>query len=361
MAFNLNAMLGSSENQIQQIPVDRLVPYYKHPFKLYDGERLSDMVESVRQNGVLVPIIVRPCMGDYEILVGHNRWNASKLAGLAAVPAIVKNGLTEEEAEMYVVESNLMQRGFDNLKISEQAAVVAMRRNQMFSQGKRNDILKELQELEHGSYKPALTADKVGREYGLSRNSVTRLVRIDSLHQEIKNWIDAGLSVRAGVELSFIPSDGQAQLAEYLLERTPETDTNYDIIRKLLTEKRAKQLRQAFADGQIQSKTDLDALFSEQKPVQPETESNPEEESEPEQEPHAKHPQRIPDAMKETLDSLQLPDIESFERAIARGEWVAMELQAGRRCVHQLLQYTMQVRYPEESTKNENATSTPLG
>ena len=67
MAFNLNAMLGSSENQIQQIPVDRLVPYYKHPFKLYDGERLSDMVESVRQNGVLVPIIVRPCMGDYEI------------------------------------------------------------------------------------------------------------------------------------------------------------------------------------------------------------------------------------------------------------------------------------------------------
>lgn len=65
--------------------------------------------------------------------------------------------------------------------------------------------------------------------------------------------------------------------------------------------------------------------------------------------------------MKETLDSLQLPDIESFERAIARGEWVAMELQAGRRCVLELLQYTMQVRYPEESTENENSTSTPLG
>ena len=65
--------------------------------------------------------------------------------------------------------------------------------------------------------------------------------------------------------------------------------------------------------------------------------------------------------MKETLDSLQLPDVESFERAIARGEWGTMELQAGRRCVHQLLQYTMQVRYPEESTKNENATSAPLG
>ena len=184
MAFDLTGMLGSSENQVQQIPVERLVPYYKHPFQLYQGERLQDMVDSIQKNGILVPLVVRPCMGDYEILVGHNRWNAAKLAGLSAVPAIVKSNLSEEEAEMYVIESNLMQRGFDNLKISEQAAVVALRRNQMFSQGKRNDIIRELQELEQPSRKP-LTADKVGSEYGLSRNSVTRLVRIESLHPEM--------------------------------------------------------------------------------------------------------------------------------------------------------------------------------
>lgn len=189
MAFYLTGMLGSSENQVQQIPVERLVPYYKHPFQLYQGERLQDMVDSIQKNGILVPLVVRPCMGDYEILVGHNRWNAAKLAGLSAVPAIVKSNLSEEEAEMYVIESNLMQRGFDNLKISEQAAVVALRRNQMFSQGKRNDIIRELQELEQPSRKP-LTADKVGSEYGLSRNSVTRLVRIDSLHPEMKSgWM----------------------------------------------------------------------------------------------------------------------------------------------------------------------------
>ena len=109
MAFDLTGMLGSSENQVQQIPVERLVPYYKHPFQLYQGERLQDMVDSIQKNGILVPLVVRPCMGDYEILVGHNRWNAAKLAGLSAVPAIVKSNLSEEEAEMYVIESNLMQ------------------------------------------------------------------------------------------------------------------------------------------------------------------------------------------------------------------------------------------------------------
>ena len=84
MAFDLTGMLGSSENQVQQIPVERLVPYYKHPFQLYQGERLQDMVDSIQKNGILVPLVVRPCMGDYEILVGHNRWNAAKLAGLSA-------------------------------------------------------------------------------------------------------------------------------------------------------------------------------------------------------------------------------------------------------------------------------------
>ena len=119
-AFDLNSMLSVSAavaaNQVRQIPCQQLVPYHNHKFQLYEGERLEDMVESIRQNGVLIPIIVQPKSdGRYEILVGHNRWNASKIAGLPTIPAIVKDGLTEEEAAMYVVESNLMQRGFDDL------------------------------------------------------------------------------------------------------------------------------------------------------------------------------------------------------------------------------------------------------
>ncbi|MBR1382698.1 MAG: ParB N-terminal domain-containing protein [Ruminococcus sp.] len=149
--FDLGAMLSAPavQSAVQQIPCDKLHPYHNHKFELYTGERLDDMVASVQENGVLSPIIVQPDGDEYEILIGHNRWNASKIAGLSAVPAIVKTGLSEDEAEMYVIESNVMQRGFDNLRISEQAAVIALRHSEMFSPGKRSDIQRELALLEN--------------------------------------------------------------------------------------------------------------------------------------------------------------------------------------------------------------------
>ena len=107
------------------------------------------MVASVKENGVLSPIIVQPMEDGYEILIEHNRRNASKIAGIPNVPAIIKTCLTEEETEMYVIESNIMQRGFENIRISEQAAAIALRHNEMFSQGKRNDILREFALLEN--------------------------------------------------------------------------------------------------------------------------------------------------------------------------------------------------------------------
>lgn len=238
-AFDLGAMLSTpptaTENQIKQIPCDMLVPYHNHKFELYSGERLDDMVTSVRENGVLIPIIVQPLNGKYEILIGHNRWNASKLAGLPTVPAIIKEGLSEEEAEMYVIESNLMQRGFDNLKISEQAAVVAGRRNQMFSEKKRKQIVEELQFLELGDKRNPLdyersdkinlrnpmdyvrTNDKVGGEYGLSMASVTRLIRIDKLIDGIKPLVDDGtIPLRAAVNVSYLSEEIQTMLIQLL-------------------------------------------------------------------------------------------------------------------------------------------------
>ena len=107
--FDLNAMLSApAQTAVQQIPCEQLHPFHDHKFELYSGERLEDMVESIRENGVLSPIIAQPDGDGYEILIGHNRWNASKLAGLTTVPVIVKTGLTEEEALLYTVESNVM-------------------------------------------------------------------------------------------------------------------------------------------------------------------------------------------------------------------------------------------------------------
>lgn len=248
--FNLGAMLSTPtalQNAVKQIPCDMLKPYHNHRFELYTGERLEDMVESIKENGVLSPIIVQPCNSGYEILIGHNRWNASKIAGLPTVPAIVKEGLSEDEAEMYVIESNLMQRGFDNLKISEQAAVIAQRHSEMFSQGKRNDIIRELQMLDGTANLTSRpmgekldTDDALSKQYGLSSRNVSRLLRINKLIDELKNLIDNGtLAVRSGVELSFLSEETQLEISE-LAE-----DYNIDM-------KKAKQLRDsADNDGNV--------------------------------------------------------------------------------------------------------------
>lgn len=227
-AFDLGAMLSTppavTENQIKQIPCDMLVPYHNHKFELYSGERLDDMVTSVRENGVLIPIVVQPLNGKYEILIGHNRWNASKLAGLPTVPAIIKEGLSEEEAEMYVIESNLMQRGFDNLRISEQAAVIAQRHNEMFSQGKRNDIIRELQMLENPTSFPVGTKlgngdckQNIADNYGMGRTSVARLIRIDKLIEGLKPLVDnATIPLRAAVNVSYLSEEIQIMLIQLL-------------------------------------------------------------------------------------------------------------------------------------------------
>ena len=104
------------KNSIVQIPISRIRPYHWHPFHLYEGERLDDMISCIRLNGVLNPVIVLDTEdGFYEMLAGHNCMNASQLAGLSTVPAIVKSGLTADEAWLYVVETNLHQRSFDDL------------------------------------------------------------------------------------------------------------------------------------------------------------------------------------------------------------------------------------------------------
>ena len=226
--FNLGAMLSTPtalQNAVKQIPCEMLIPYHNHKFELYSGERLDDMVESIKENGVLSPIIVQPTNnGKYEILIGHNRWNASKIAGLPTVPAIIKEGLSPDEAEMYVIESNVMQRGFNNLKISEQAEVIAMRYDKMFSQGKRNDIIRELKLIENpdSAKEPEQqksSREKVGEEYGLSRNSVARLVRVSKLISELKELVDDGtIAVRTAVNLSYLSEQAQSDIVDLALD-----------------------------------------------------------------------------------------------------------------------------------------------
>ena len=198
-----------SVNGIDSIPVEEIHPFHDHPFRLYEGDRLEDMVQSIREYGVLNPVIVRKAARGYEMLAGHNRTNAAKIAGLTEVPAIVKTDLSEEDAYVYVIETNLLQRSFAELLPSEKAAVLVARYEKISSQGKRNDIRQEIEALEetcgHDVHKSQKSRDGLGEEYGMTGRNIARYMRLDRLIPEFKDAVDKGtLAMVAAVDLSYL-------------------------------------------------------------------------------------------------------------------------------------------------------------
>jgi ParB family chromosome partitioning protein len=210
------------------VHIDTLVPFENHPFRLYTGERLDDMVESIRNHGVIMPLLVRKKPKDaekLEILAGHNRRNSAKLAGCTEVPVILLEGITDEEALAYVVETNLMQRSFSDMSHSEKAAVIALQHSKMFSQGKRNDILEHLRTLESPDAdstfsqidKKSTTHDRLSEEYNLSRATIARYLRINQLCKQLKLLLDDGaLAFIPAVEVSFLTEQQQWWVADNL-------------------------------------------------------------------------------------------------------------------------------------------------
>lgn len=211
------------ENGVQMLLVDDIRPFANHPFHLYEGERLDDMVESIREHGVLVPVIVRQTAGGYEMLAGHNRQNAARLAGMTEIPGIVKKNLSDKDAYVYVIETNVIQRSFSELLPSEKAAVLALRYEKITCQGRRNDIVEEIARLSgaevpetcvHDEHK-LKSRDSLGEEYGLSGSSVNRLLRVNQLVPEFKDQLDAGeLSLVAAVDLSYLSEEEQRRVSE---------------------------------------------------------------------------------------------------------------------------------------------------
>lgn len=208
---------------VEEIDIDLLKPFHDHPFKLYEGERLNDMVESIKTYGIMTPVIVRKMKKDYEILAGHNRTNAARLAGLSKVPCIVKDKLTDEEAYVYVIETNLMQRSFGDLATSEKAVVLKERYDNIKSQGKRNDIIRELKKLNGEEIEePAddsSNRDDIAGEYGLSGATMARLLRVNYLTCDMKTAVDNGkLPLLSAVNLSYIDDNAQCDVYSVMKE-----------------------------------------------------------------------------------------------------------------------------------------------
>lgn len=209
------------------IPTEKIVPFHNHPFRLYEGKRLDDMVESIREHGILIPVIVQKVVDGYEMLSGHNRWNAAKIVGITEVPAIIKENLTEREAYVYVIETNMLQRSFDDLLPSEKAAVLAERYEKVMCQGRRNDILEEITMLNgvdvsetcgHHVHK-SKSRDSVGEDYGMTGRNIARYMRLNQTTDQIKEMVDEGtMAMVTAVELSYLSEEEQKQVCTVLDE-----------------------------------------------------------------------------------------------------------------------------------------------
>lgn len=195
--FLLDDIESVEQGDIKQLELDILENYHDHPFTLYKGKRLNDMVESVKENGILNPIIVLK-KGDnrYEILSGHNRVNAARLADIKSIPCIVKENLTDKQAYTYVIETNLMQRSFSDLLPTEKALVLKIRYEKIASQGKRNDLKNEIELLDKGIIEKedkigkADSRKTLGKEYNLSGASIARYLRLNKLSDFWKQDVD---------------------------------------------------------------------------------------------------------------------------------------------------------------------------
>ncbi|HEM3166385.1 TPA: ParB N-terminal domain-containing protein [Streptococcus suis 92-1400] len=214
------------QGDIQNIELDLLENYHNHPFTLYTGKRLDDMVESIKENGVLNPIIVLKKDNNYEILSGHNRVNAARIAKVKSIPCIVKENLTDKEAYTYVIETNLMQRSFSDLLPTEKALILKMRYEKIASQGKRNDLQKEINNLDQGIIeKESKEEDKtdsrktLGKEYHLSGASIARYLRLNELSKSWKKDVDEDkIGLTMAVDLSYLSKEIQ----EYLYQKCEE-------------------------------------------------------------------------------------------------------------------------------------------
>ena len=193
--------------QVQQIPIDELHPFTNHPFKVLDDEAMTRTVESIAQYGVLAPLIARPRPeGGYEIISGHRRQYAAKLAGLETLPVIVRQ-MSDDAAVILMVDSNLQR---EHIMPSERAFAYKMKLDAMRRTSGRPS--KENSRQLVGNFE---TADVVGKESGESGRQVQRFIRLTNLIPELLDMVDEKkISFNPAVELSYLDESQQRDFLE---------------------------------------------------------------------------------------------------------------------------------------------------
>ena len=232
--------------QVQQIPIGELFPFKNHPFKVLDDESMQRTVESVEQYGVLSPLIARPRPeGGYEIISGHRRQHAAQLAGLDALPVIVRQ-MDDDAAVLLMVDSNLQR---ENILPSERAFAYKMKLEALKNQGARSDLTS-----------PQVAAkfrsdDAVAKDQGISGDTVRRYIRLTNLVPELLDMVDEKkIAFNPAVELSYLD---EAQQRDFL-EAMEDTQNAPSL-------SQAQQLKKMAQQGEFSYEKAFDVMGQEKK------------------------------------------------------------------------------------------------
>ena len=229
--------------QVQQIPIGELFPFKNHPFKVLDDDSMSDTVESVKQYGVLSPLIARPRpKGGYEIISGHRRQHAAELAGLETLPVIVRE-MSDDAAVILMVDSNLQR---EHILPSERAFAYKMKLDAIKNQGARSDLTSPQVASKFRS------DDEVAKGQGISGDTVRRFIRLTNLIPELLDMVDnKTVSFNPAVELSYLSPEQQQEVI-----RAMDDTQNFPSVSQ------AKRIKKLAQDGTFttEKKSELDTV-----------------------------------------------------------------------------------------------------
>lgn len=240
----------SQGDRIQEIQLSELFPFKDHPFSVTDDKKMMEMVESVKQFGVMVPLIARPLDGGgYEIISGHRRKRACELAGIEKIPVIVRD-LDNDEATILMVDSNLQAR--DEIPPTERGRAYQMKLEALKHQGRRHDLTSD-----QVGQKLGWAINQVADDAGESKTQVQRFIRLNSLNPELQEMVDEGrLAFTPAVELSYLKPEEQRDLA-VSLEETQNTPSL----------SQAQRIRKLSAEGEATKEKLTDIMMEEKKPL----------------------------------------------------------------------------------------------
>ena len=239
---------GKQPEQVRSIPISELFPFKDHPFSVVDDKRMEEMVESVKEFGVMVPVIARPLDGGgYEIVSGHRRKRACELAGIETIPVLIRN-LDDDEATILMVDSNLQQR--TDIPPTERAKAYQMKMAALTHQGERTDLSSR-------QVGKKWSVEKIAEEAGDSERQVHRYLRLNNLNPELQEMVDEGrLAFTPAVEISYLKPEEQRDLA-VSLEETQNTPSL----------SQAQRIRKLSETGGVTKDKLDDIMMEEKKPL----------------------------------------------------------------------------------------------